>query len=193
MAIKGLPKFRCLGCAYCCFFSEEWESPVIFPWEKRILEELGAWYGAQLEFKPLEIFGDEEGKCVAVVYKWVIKGFCPFYSILSRSCKIHEYKPLACKMYPLLINLSSAEIIASAKCKWVKERSSAIRLLGREELLRHVLPKEYRALRQAFMIYTTLVESLNRRGFYRINDPSHCASMIELEDALKGAGHGREA
>lgn len=52
------------------------------------------------------------------LFRLVVVGFCPFYSIVDRRCTIHETKPLSCSMFPLLINVETKDIHISAACDW---------------------------------------------------------------------------
>ncbi|MCD6324320.1 MAG: YkgJ family cysteine cluster protein [Desulfurococcales archaeon] len=105
-----MPKFQCFRCLHCCFFSSEDECPVVLPREKRRLEELAEAEGVELTFRKV----GNEG-----LYRWVIKGYCPFYDVRSRGCRIYEERPLACRMFPLLLNPKTGEVSVSRACDWV--------------------------------------------------------------------------
>jgi hypothetical protein len=96
-------------CTHCCFFSRVEESPVVFEHEVNRLRSIANKLGITLKFEAVQ----------PGLYRWILKGFCPFYNLLARRCMIHEEKPLACKMYPLLLNLKTGEINVSGLCDWV--------------------------------------------------------------------------
>lgn len=105
--------FKCLRCSDCCVFKSEYELPVVFPWEARRIRK----YSGKQLFKPYLTysFGDLH---IVVLYKWVINGKC-FFLNTDNSCRIHSEKPLACKIYPLLINLSDNTLRVSTSCRFV--------------------------------------------------------------------------
>jgi Predicted Fe-S-cluster oxidoreductase len=105
--------FTCpVGCpAECCKFDDYEDMPVVLEEEKKVLIEEAKKIGVELRFLP---HGEYNG---VKLYKWVIEGWCPFY---KGRCTIHEKKPLACKIYPLVLNLKTGEIYLSEKCLWVK-------------------------------------------------------------------------
>ncbi len=114
--------FKCLRCRECCFFSSIDDCPVVYPWEKRVLEKLALTHagGAKLSFKPYLSFSSKD-KLVVVLYKWIIEGYCPFYDKDNRACRIYEDRPFSCKMYPLILGLKDNTLRLSTTCKWVQE------------------------------------------------------------------------
>lgn len=109
--------FECpIGCpADCCYFSSEEEDPTVFPEEVARLKEEAKRRGLSLEFKEL---GEVNG---VRIYRWVIKGWCPFFDKKTRKCSIHEKKPLACRMFPLVLDVKTGNIYLSENCLWVKQ------------------------------------------------------------------------
>lgn len=103
-------RFRCLRCSHCCFFSSPKEQPILLEEEVRRLKELGRERGVKLEFIKVS-----EG-----LYRWVIWGYCPFYDVTKRECTIYGERPLACRMFPLLINPQNGEVSVSRACDWVR-------------------------------------------------------------------------
>jgi len=104
-------RFRCYRCIHCCFFVSIDEMPIIIEDELQNLKLKADEYGISLNTTKL---------CEGF-YKLVIYGFCPFYDIQGRRCRIHEVKPLSCRIYPLLINLKTRDIHVSLACDWVIE------------------------------------------------------------------------
>ncbi len=108
--------------------------PIVFEDEKEKLEKLG-----QKEFREI-IFGKLK------LYRWIIRGRCPFNDPETGLCKIHEDKPLSCKMFPLNLRIkgSEASIELSFGCSWVKAHPQAVRLDPKK-----VFPREWKALEEA--------------------------------------------
>ncbi|MCU7788061.1 YkgJ family cysteine cluster protein [Pyrobaculum sp. 3827-6] len=105
--------FSCpIGCpSDCCKFETIEEAPVVLEDEIPILTKEAEKIGVKLTFREYGFYNGVK------LYKWVIEGWCPFY---KGRCTIHEKKPLACRMYPLVLNLKTGEIYLSDKCLWVK-------------------------------------------------------------------------
>ncbi|MGC8994307.1 MAG: YkgJ family cysteine cluster protein [Pyrobaculum sp.] len=105
--------FSCpIGCpSDCCKFESIEEAPVVLEDEIPILTKEAEKIGVKLTFREYGFYNGVK------LYKWVIEGWCPFY---KGRCTIHEKKPLACRMYPLVLNLKTGEIYLSDKCLWVK-------------------------------------------------------------------------
>ncbi len=78
------------------------------------------------------------------MYRWLIRGYCPFYDRENKICTIHSVKPLACKMYPLLYNPNTGEVLISKECKWVSDTLSYGENVGLENF-----PEEVRALEES--------------------------------------------
>lgn len=109
--------FECpVGCpADCCYFESEDQAPTVFYDEMLRLKEEAAKRGISLSFKELGEFNGVK------IYRWVLRGWCPFFDKKSRKCIIHDRKPLACKMFPLVLDLKSGDIYLSENCLWVKQ------------------------------------------------------------------------
>ncbi len=130
-------KFKCPfneECRNCCVFNEKEEMPIVFEDEKEMLENLG-----QREFEEIR-FGNVK------LYRWIIKGRCPFNDPNTGLCKIHEKKPLSCKMFPLNLRIKGNEVSIelSFACSWVKAHPQALRLDPKR-----VFPREWKALEEA--------------------------------------------
>ncbi|NPA85540.1 MAG: YkgJ family cysteine cluster protein [Crenarchaeota archaeon] len=119
-------------CRSCCVFEGDGESPIVFEDEKRKLEALGA---------------KDFVKLGAGLYRWRIKGRCPFNDPRTGLCKIHEEKPLSCKMFPLNLVVKGREVRVevSRACPWVREHWDEVLSRPPEE----VFPKEWEALKAA--------------------------------------------
>jgi Fe-S-cluster containining protein len=176
-------RFKCLRCIHCCFFARADECPVVFPWERRLLEDIGARYGLKLRFEPLEVYMDDSGRCAVVLYRWVLKGFCPFYRLASSTCTIHDVKPLACRMYPLIVNVDSGEIVVSTKCDWVETHTEKLReLKGNVSEVLLVFPHEGKAAVEAYVMYRELVTAVNELGLKRVEEVAACRELLDADD-----------
>ncbi len=116
MVFKPFSSFAVFGCPIgcpsdCCKFESFEDMPVVLGHELRTLTQEAERLGVRLRFEP---YGEYNG---VKLYKWVIEGWCPFY---RGRCIIHEKKPLACRMYPLVLNLKTGEVYLSEKCLWVR-------------------------------------------------------------------------
>ncbi len=135
-------RFTCYRCVHCCFFTEERECPVLLWYEVPYFRKLGEFVGVELRLK-------EVGQGF---YRVIVSGFCPFYDVASRACRIHEEKPLSCRMFPLIVNLSSLEVASSLMCPWVYANKGVLGELGGESL-EQAFPEEFKALREVVRVY----------------------------------------
>jgi len=183
-----MPKFVCSHCIYCCFFRDPIECPVLFPWEKRSIEDL---LGEEVNttFKPLEVWRDSKGTCVVTLYRWIIKGFCPFYDIFTRGCRIHEIKPLACQMFPLLIEVPSGRVMISSKCLWTKKNLGLLKELNTPEAIARTFPLEFSAAITVLQQYTSILEAVREERLVRVNDFSSCKLLVDVDSYMVG-DHG---
>ena len=156
--------FTCLRCDKCCYFSSEVEAPIIFPYEREIIrnkaEELKI--KDSITFKPYEVYrvnSDDEELYVVVAYKWLIKGYCPFYDRNSKLCRIHSIKPLSCKMYPLILNVTCNTIHVSEACNWVRENLDYV--LSANPM--NVFQEEIKALLEAYVLFLNYINTLKDR------------------------------
>lgn len=129
--------FQCLRCDECCYFDNEERGPILFEDELIKLRALAKSRGFDIKYRELNINGVR-------VYRWLIRGYCPFYDRENKICTIHSVKPLACKMYPLLYNPNTGEVLISKECKWVSDTLSYGENVGLENF-----PEEVRALEES--------------------------------------------
>ena len=188
----AVERFQCLFCRECCYFEEEYEMPTVFPYERRFLEELAEREGVSVEFKPLLVFRDGEGRCVVALYRWIIRGYCPFLDRDSARCRIHNVKPLSCRMYPLVIEIPTGKLMVSFKCKWVAERGRrfAERLSRRPELIAEVFPEEFRAAVEAYTEITAVLEYARSRGLREVKpeDLEECREVYDIDEYMARFG-----
>ncbi|RUM46701.1 MAG: hypothetical protein DSY37_04650 [Hyperthermus sp.] len=182
--------FKCLFCESCCLFERESEMPTVFPWEKRLLEEYSEGNAARLAFKPILVYRDGEGNCVIVLYRWLINGYCPFYDRGTGKCKIHDSKPLACRMYPLILELPSGRLLASQKCEWVRRQGSRLlhMLSKHPELIPRVFPSEFKAVREVFTEINNISRFLEERGMQRVDSVDSCNKVFDVDDYMARFG-----
>jgi Fe-S-cluster containining protein len=98
--------------AECCKFEGLEDMPVVLEDEIDVLTREAGRIGARLQFVPA---GEYNG---VRLYRWIIRGACPFNR--NGRCTIHEIKPLACKIFPLAVNLKTGDVYLSEKCLWVR-------------------------------------------------------------------------
>jgi Fe-S-cluster containining protein len=141
-------RFTCLFCGEtCCSFEREEDMPLVFPWEKRSLEEKASKTGLKLEFKPAVVFEIDRDTAAVALYRWIIRGRCPFLDDKGL-CRIHEEKPLSCKMFPLLVGWDDKTLRVSGACPWVRDNIEKIKRLDPSK----VFPEEFKAAVKALAV-----------------------------------------
>ncbi|MEM2025521.1 MAG: hypothetical protein QXW94_04445 [Desulfurococcaceae archaeon] len=83
-------------------------------------------------------------------YRWTINSYCPFYSKADNTCRINEEKPLACKIFPLLVNTTTYELLVSSACFWIKENKCRLAEFARNTM--GTFPLELKAVRELLSI-----------------------------------------
>ena len=177
--------FKCLMCNDCCFFSNEGESPIVLPDEKRLLLREAIRFNIKpesLTFKPYEVYNVRDTNVEAYIvlsYRWIIRGYCPFYNMEERKCLIHKVKPLSCSMFPLILNVTFNLVHVSDRCRWVRENLDLILRSNPKD----VFPYEIKCLIEAFTRihrFTTLLKS-KFKTIRRI-DVDNLPSNVKLVD-----------
>jgi len=174
-------RFKCLMRGeICCFFRDYEEMPVVFPWEKRKLEKLSSLINKDLMFKPYIIYS-VGNKNIVVLYKWMINGLCPF--LKNNKCSIHEYKPLACQMYPLLVGWDDNTLRVSLECPWIKDNIDKVKRLDPAK----VFEKEYSVAVKVFLILKIIEEYARRNNWVKrvIGKEEEVNNYIEITDVLE--------
>ncbi len=175
--------FKCLIICgkECCTFNNIEDAPLVFPWEKRLLERLAAKKGVgSLEFRPYAGYVSG-GKAYVLLYKWVIRGKCPFLD--GYKCLIHEEKPLACKMYPLIIGWGDNTLRVSGSCPWVRENIEFIRTNDP----RRVFPEELPHALKAFAILTSMDAAAKNKGWMKRvgGELADYEELIDIDEAIE--------
>ncbi|ABM81130.1 YkgJ family cysteine cluster protein [Hyperthermus butylicus] len=192
-ASGSVPRFTCLFCDTCCFFREEYEAPVVFPWEKRVLEDLAEEYSVAVSFKPLQAYASTDGDCVVLLYRWLIKGFCPFFDTSTKRCRIHGVKPLACRMYPLLLEMPTGRLMVSRKCLWVEKAGGKLleMLAAKPELIARVFPGEFQAATEVLVEWHSIMRFLREKGFEPVAVEelnSRCRRIYDIDEYIARFG-----
>jgi len=110
--------------------------PILLPHEVYYYKILARHLNVKLDFTRLE----------SGVYRWIIKGYCVFYDQSTRSCRIHSEKPLACRIFPLILDLSEFKLMVSLHCNWVKKCFKNIKNISSKNDLVLLFPSEFEAL-----------------------------------------------
>ena len=127
MKIKAeeAPTFSCLRCGKCCqnlimpdLVTGKKRGLSLFPDEVKRLKKLARKLGVSLEIKEFIGFGRGRRKPHKIVAYQLAQSICPFYDENSRSCRIYEKRPLACRSYPLYME-SDLRPAFSSNCTWV--------------------------------------------------------------------------
>ncbi len=174
-------RFKCLMRGdICCFFRNYEEMPVVFPWEKKRLEKFKGLINRDLVFKPYIIYSSGN-QHIVVLYKWIINGLCPF--LKNNKCSIHEYKPLACKMYPLLVGWDDNTLRVSLECPWIKNNIDKVKRLDPAK----VFEKEYSVAVKVFLILKIIEEYARRNNWVKrvIGKEEVLDNYIEITDVLE--------
>lgn len=147
----------------CCNFQHINDSPLVFPWEKRTLLELGKRYDRKLVFKPYLGYEIDNNKYAVVFYRWIINGKCPFLSEKG-ICTIHGKKPYSCKMFPLIIGIDDNTLRVSGACPWITRYLEKIRNSDPSKVFRN----EYKIAVKVFVIIKIIEEFAKSNGWKRI-------------------------
>ncbi len=167
-----------MRCSDCCIFSSASDCPRVFPWERRFLEERACELGlAKPVFEPEIVFLDRGASVyVVLLYRWVIRGRCLFNR--DGRCIIHGEHPLACRMYPLIINYSDRTLRVSLQCRWVKENRDHV-LSGIDPS--KVFSSELKPAVEAFTYISLMMETAYDSGWVEV-DPKELGSSREIVD-----------
>jgi len=110
-------------CVDCCVFDNIADCPLVFYWEKELLESEAIKRNITLKFQPYLVVRDGESEFV-YMYRWIINGRCPF--LKGSICSIHANKPLSCRIFPLITDIEKSRIYISSRCRWILENRDYI-------------------------------------------------------------------
>jgi len=131
--------------------------PLVFPWEKRELLEIRG----DLSFKPYMVFEIAPEKYAVVLYRWIIRGKCPFLTSTGK-CSIHDSKPLSCRIFPVLVGIDDNTLRVSLACAVIARNPESYRGDPRT-----VFPIEYPQAVKAFLLIKVLEELAAMNGWVK--------------------------
>lgn len=111
-------------CALCCYNTEM----LLSPDDIRRIERLG--------FKREEFVTVKDG--IATLKN--VNGHCVFLDVKTGKCRIYPHRPLGCRLYPIVYNVSSGEIEVDSLCP---KRDTI--MIPNVKLLKDILIKHLRA------------------------------------------------
>ena len=116
MIEQFVPGEYCLKCKGCCRFKEE-----LSVWRPCLLEEEIQEF-LDKDIPPAAI--SKEKKLMALSAPSGEGFVCPFLSPEDNKCKIYEFRPFECQLYPFLINLRHKKVILTVdlNCPYVTEQ-----------------------------------------------------------------------
>lgn len=161
----------------------------MFYWEKRLLEEIAEKLHISLQFEPFLVFKDEDSKCVIALYRFVVKGYCPFFNRQTKLCSIHDQKPLACKMYPLLVEMPTARLLLSAGCEWVRRHQAIVTILEKKpDLIAVVFPREFEAAKIVLTEFRAIDDIVKEKNLVRVSDLGGCREVYDFDEYIARFG-----
>lgn len=115
MIKQFIPQGFCLKCQGCCRFSQE--NSV---WAPCLLsEEIQGLLDRNIPFVSISI-----EKRICPIPHPSQEGFvCPFLNIRENKCKIYDFRPFECQLYPFLINLRNKKALLTVdpNCPYVRD------------------------------------------------------------------------
>ena len=115
MIKQFVPSEVCLKCRGCCRFKE-----IDSVWSPYLLDEE---IQDLLDKKIPSAFISLNKKLLPVPNPQGAGFICPFLEVKDNQCKIYEFRPLECQLYPFLISLRSRKVILTLdlNCPYVQE------------------------------------------------------------------------
>jgi len=171
-----LKTFTCIrDGVYCCSFQGDREPVMVFSWERKHLLK----YDNTLVFKPFYGYSDGVRKII-FIYHWVINGRCPFLNDMGL-CTIHEFKPLSCRMFPLILGLSDNTLRVSLACKIIAENPEEYK--GDPSV---VFPNEFTHAVKTYIIIKIIEEMADNLGWSRIlmDGSGFNGELIDIDDII---------
>lgn len=162
MTIKQfVPQEVCLKCKGCCRYSERNSA-----WAPCLLdEEIQDLLGKDI---PAASISADRRLCLILAqdnHRIEADFFCPFLEIQENKCKIYEFRPFECQVYPFLICAKDKKILLTVdlNCPYVKQRLNSKELKEYIEYLSSFLnsPKQLKILRDNPQILQAYEEVLD--------------------------------
>jgi len=171
-----LKTFTCIrDGAHCCSFQGGKEPVMVFSWERKYLMK----HINTLVFKPF--YGYSNGvQNIVFIYHWIINGKCSFLNDKGL-CTIHEFKPLSCRMFPLILGLSDNTLRVSLACKLVAENPEEYK--GDPSV---VFPNEFIHAVRTYLIIKVIEEMADNLGWTRVlmDKNGFNGELIDIDDVI---------
>jgi len=141
-----LLKFECLKCGTCCHEYEFADDTSIkripvFPEELEKLEKYATEHDVKIKFLEDVVFPDlKNEKILVITYKIILEGkekCCPFF-LASCGCRVNDFKPLACKAYPLAqkkVDAYHTTMDLDPYCKFIEKNEEQVKNCSQQDLI----------------------------------------------------------
>lgn len=143
MIKQFIPEEVCLKCQGCCRFSRPNSA-----WLPCLLDEE---IQSLLEKKIPPATISMERKIQPIPHPQGEGFICAFFDYKENKCKIYQFRPFECQLYPFLINLCGKKVVLTVdlNCPYIKEKLGTSELKGYTEYLIAFLnsPKQLRLLK----------------------------------------------
>jgi len=143
MIKQFIPSDFCLKCLGCCRFKEfnsVW-LPCLLDEEIQVLLEKKIPPASISIERKIQPIPDGEGGFI-----------CPFLNLKDNKCKIYDFRPFECQLYPFLINLRGKKIILTVdlNCPYIKENINTPQFKEYLDYLSNYLnsPKQIKLLKE---------------------------------------------
>ncbi len=131
--------FVCSRCANCCHFPPDLEKKIpVYPEEATVLETQAAQMGVPLRLLEDFVLPDTKNQKILVARYQLLpdeNGVCPFLG--GEGCRIYEFRPLACRAYPLSLKMVDAftrEFFIDKMCPVISERAGEIETMAPKDM-----------------------------------------------------------
>ncbi len=110
-----VPQEVCLKCQGCCRFKK-----IDSAWSPCLLDEE---IQDLLDKKIPSAFISSDKKLLPIPNPQGAGFICPFLDVKDNKCKIYDFRPFECQLYPFLINLRGGKVILTLdlNCPYVRE------------------------------------------------------------------------
>lgn len=117
MIKQFIPSEYCLKCKNCCRFAQEnsvW-APCLLDEEMQALIDKEGIPAATISIeRRIDLLPNPQGE-----------GFiCPFLNLADNKCRIYDWRPFECQLYPFLITLRGKKVLLTVdlNCPYIKEK-----------------------------------------------------------------------